>query len=91
MIPGVRWWAYWGPDRRNAVDQDQLQFGVKVLSNPPAADRLRRVKGLVERGGDTFYFRITAAVAGAANLAQLENSRSTIEAALGARMHVDLQ
>jgi hypothetical protein len=80
LADGVRWWAYWGPDRTAGVLHDILQFGLKLTGRGVCfAPALRAASTIRERGGDTFYIPIPATLPGNIDLVALRNARSRLE------------
>jgi hypothetical protein len=77
---GVRWWAYWGPDKSNMVTYDILQFGVKLTGTGVYhADLVRKAKGVRERGGNTFYIHIPASLPRTIDLNALRDAKTKFE------------
>lgn len=82
--PGIKWWAYWGPDRSAGVTYDILQFGVKLLRADVAVmDRLRSHKKVRERGGNTFYIPVEAKLPRTIDIHALKAAQSAIGSLIG--------
>jgi hypothetical protein len=78
--PGVRWWVYWGPDKKAGVTHDILQFGVKLTgAGTSYVDTLRNANGVCERGGDTFYVQIPASLPREMDLDALHSAKMEFE------------
>lgn len=85
---GVRWWAYWGPDKNNRVIHDILQFGLKLIgAGLGYADQVRMAEGVLERGGGTFYVRIPASLPRTIDLNALRAAKSKFEQIFKATGH----
>lgn len=74
--PGVRWWFYWGPDRKAGVTHDILQFGLKLTGKGLGlAPALRADRTIRERGGNTFYIEVPASLPHTIDLPALQRAR----------------
>lgn len=84
LAPGVRWWAYWGPDRKAGVSHDILQFGLKLTGRGTMlAPALRSEPGIRERGGDTFYLAIPATLPRSIDLPALRAAQTRLRMIIG--------